>query len=126
MSRIEFKTDLAPSPVAPYSQAVRVGNTIAVAGQAGVDPATAMAVSSDVGAQTAQTFKNIRTILEAASASLDDVVRVDVYLTDLADFAAMNEEYVKVFAKPYPARTTVGVQLPVGLKVEITVLAVIG
>jgi|ERR1035437_4364127 reactive intermediate/imine deaminase len=126
MARIEARTDLAPAPIAPYSQAVRIGNIIAIAGQGGVDPATAMVVSPDVAAQTVQAFKNIEAVLTSASASLNDVVRVEVYLSDLADFAAMNVEYAKVFTTPYPARTTVGVQLPSDLKVEITVLAVIG
>jgi reactive intermediate/imine deaminase len=126
MGRVEIETDLAPSPIASYSQAVRIGNTVAVAGQAGVDPVTGMIVSPDVAAQTVQTFKNIEAILGSASATLDDVIRAEVYLSDLADFAAMNAEYAKVFTAPYPARTTVGVHLPVGLKVEITVLAVNG
>lgn len=125
MARIETRTESAPAPIAPYSQAVRIENTIAVAGQAGVDPATAKVVEPDVAAQTIQTFKNIEAILHAASASLDDVIRVDVYLTDYADFAEMNAEYAKIFKEPYPARTTVGVSLPEGLKVEITVLAVL-
>ncbi len=80
--------------------------------------------SSDVAGQTIQTFKNIEAVLAASGATLNDVFRVDVYLSDLADFAAMNEQYAKVFTPPYPARTTVGVQLPVGLKVEITALAI--
>ncbi len=125
MVRTKTSTESAPAPIAPYSQAVRIGNTIAVAGQAGVDPTNAKIVSPDVAAQTIQTFKNIEAILHAAAATLDDVIRVDVYLADLADFAEMNAEYEKVFTPPYPARTTVGVGLPAGLKVEITVLAVL-
>jgi reactive intermediate/imine deaminase len=123
MIRSEGTTDKAPTPVGPYSQSVRVGNIVAAAGQAGVDPATGAVASTEVAGQTIQTFKNIEAVLAASGATLDDVFRVDVYLSDLADFAAMNEQYAKVFTPPYPARTTVGVQLPTGLKVEITALA---
>ena len=124
MARIEGRTDAAPRPVAPYSQAVRVGSMVAVAGQAGVNPTTGAFAAEDVGAQTAQTFRNIAACLASSGATLDDVIRVDVYLSSMTDFAAMNEEYAKVFRAPYPARTTVGVQLPPGMKVEITALAV--
>jgi reactive intermediate/imine deaminase len=125
MARIEGKTDQAPTPVAPYSQAVRIANVVAAAGQAGVDRATGTFVGDDVASQTTQTFKNIEAVLAAAGASLDDVIRVDVYLADMGDFAAMNAQYAKVFSEPYPARTTVGVHLPPGMKVEITALAVV-
>lgn len=124
MARIEGKTDQAPTPLAPYSQSVRIGTVVAASGQAGVDPTTGTFASEDVAGQTEQTFKNIAAVLAASGASLDDVIRVDVYLADMADFTAMNEEYAKVFARPYPARTTVGVHLPAGMKVEITALAV--
>jgi 2-iminobutanoate/2-iminopropanoate deaminase len=126
MARIEGKTDGAPTPVAPYSQAVRIGTSIAVSGQAGVDPTTGTFAAEDVGGQTVQTFQNIAAALAACGASLDDVIRVDVYLSAMTDFAAMNDEYAKVFSKPYPARTTVGVQLPPGMKIEITAFAVQG
>ncbi len=124
MARIEGRTDQAPTPVASYSQAVTIGSIVSVAGQAGFDPATGELAGPDVGAQTVQTFKNIEAILASAGATLDDVIRVDVFLSTLSDFAAMNERYATVFAAPYPTRTTVGVELPPGMKVEITVLAV--
>lgn len=124
MARIEGRTDKAPTPVASYSQAVRTGSTVSVAGQGGFDPATGKLAGEDVGTQTVQTFKNIEAALAACGATLDDVIRVDVYLASLADFAAMNERYAEVFTAPYPTRTTVGVELPLGMKVEITVLAV--
>lgn len=124
MARIEGQTDEAPKPVASYSQAVRIGRTIAVAGQAGIDRGTGKLVSDDVAGQTVKTFENITACLEACGAGLDDVIRVDVFLSEMTDFAAMNEEYAKVFSSPYPTRTTVGVTLPPGMKVEITVLAV--
>lgn len=125
MTRIEGHTNNAPAPVAPYSQSVRIGNVVAVAGHAGVDPATGSLSSSDVTGQTVQTLRNIEAIPRASGATLDEVIRVDVYLADMADFATMNSAYAKIFVAPYPARTTVGVQLPANLKVEITVLAVI-
>jgi 2-iminobutanoate/2-iminopropanoate deaminase len=122
--RIAGITETAPAPAGPYSQSVRIGDLVAVAGQAGVDPATGRLVSEDVAGQVEQTFRNVDACLAASGAGLDDVIRVDVYLTDVADFAAMNEVYARVFAEPYPARTTVYVGLPPGLKVEITALAV--
>jgi 2-iminobutanoate/2-iminopropanoate deaminase len=124
MARIEGRTDQAPAPVASYSQAVTIGSIISVAGQAGFDPATGELAGPEVGTQTVQTFKNIEAILASAGATLDDVIRVDVYLSTLSDFAAMNERYATVFSSPYPTRTTVGVELPPGMKVEITALAV--
>ena len=124
MARLEGRTGLAPEPGAPYSQAIRIGSTIAVAGQVGVDPKTGQLAGRDVGTQTVQALRNVEAVLAASGASLDDVIRVDVYLSTLSDFEAMNEQYVHVFSTPYPTRTTVGVELPEGLKVEITALAV--
>ena len=124
MPRIEGRTNQAPKPVAHYSQAVRIGSTIAVSGQVGADPKTGDIVSDDVGEQTLQAFKNIEAALAACDVTLDDVIRVDVFLSSLSDFESMNEEYSKIFAAPYPARTTIGVALPPGMKVEITALAV--
>lgn len=123
-TRQEGTTDAAPAPVGPYSQSVRVGNMISVAGQVGFDPATGTVVSDDVAEQTEQTFRNIATILETQGADLGDVIRVDVYLTDVNHFDAMNSVYAQHFTKPYPARTTVYVGLPPTVLVEITVLAV--
>jgi 2-iminobutanoate/2-iminopropanoate deaminase len=122
--RTAVRTDAAPVPAGPYSQAVRIGDLVAVAGQVGIDPATGALVSDDLGEQVAQTFRNVAACLEASGAGLDDVLRVDVYLTHVADFAAMNSVYGRVFTEPFPARTTVYVGLPPGVKVEITVLAV--
>ncbi|MGA2970737.1 MAG: Rid family detoxifying hydrolase [Acidimicrobiales bacterium] len=125
MARIEGRTDQAPKPVASYSQAVRVGTVVSVAGQGGFDPATGQLAGPDVGEQTAQTFRNIEAALKSCGATLDDVVRIDVFLAALSDFGAMNERYAEVFSAPYPTRTTVGVELPAGMKVEITALAVL-
>lgn len=125
MSRIEGRTDNAPTPVAAYSQSVRIGALVSVAGQIGTDPATGSLVSGDVGDQLVQAFKNIEAALGASGATLDDVIRVEVYLAHLSDFAAMNERYSEIFSAPYPTRTTVGVELPAGVGVEVTVLAVV-
>lgn len=116
-------TGAAPAPVGPYSQSVAIGDLIAVAGQVGLDPATG-SVPSDVASQVDLALRNVAACLAASDADLDDVIRVDVYLTDRNDFAAMNEVYARHFTEPYPARTTVYVGLPAGFKVEITALAV--
>lgn len=122
--RQEGTSDSAPSPVGPYSQSVRIGDVIAVAGQVGFDPATGAVVSDDVAEQTRQTFVNIATVLATQGATLDNVIRAEVYLTDLSHFEAMNAVYAEHFDKPYPARTTLYVGLPKSVLVEITVLAV--
>lgn len=125
MARIEGHTPDAPQPAANYSQAVRIGSTVSVAGQVGIDPATGRLVSSEVGDQLVQTFRNIEAALGSLGATLADVIRVDVYLARMSDFAAMNERYASIFEPPYPTRTTVGVQLNEGIGVEVTVLAVL-
>ncbi|MGH3733891.1 MAG: RidA family protein [Acidimicrobiales bacterium] len=125
MARQQGITDQAPTPVAPYSQAVRIGSTVSVAGQGGVDPMTGEWAGADITAQTVQTFKNVAACLASLGATLDDVIRVEVYLADMGDFAEMNDAYATVFTAPFPTRTTVGVRLPAGMKVEITVLAVV-
>ncbi|MDA8291684.1 MAG: Rid family hydrolase [Actinomycetota bacterium] len=126
MTRIEGRTPDAPRPVAAYSQAVRAGAFVSMAGQIGTDPASGSLVSEDVGDQLVQAFRNSEAALRSLGASLDDVVRVEVYLARLGDFAAMNERYESIFRPPYPTRTTVGVELPAGVGVEVTVLAVTG
>lgn len=126
------RTDAAPAPVAgaPYSQAVVAwpGRMVFVSGQLGVDPGTGALVGDDVHEQTAVALRHVAAILAEARASMEDVVRTTVYLTDLAgDFAAMNEVYAAAFAGHAPARATVGVAaLPLGARVEIDAVAVIG
>jgi 2-iminobutanoate/2-iminopropanoate deaminase len=118
--REQITTDKIAGPVAPFSAAVRLGGLIFLSGQVGQDPATGALIDGDVVAQTEQIFKNLTSVLEAAGKTLDDVVRVGVYLTDMNDFAAMNSVYGKSFAQPYPARTAIGVAaLPLGAAVEI-------
>ncbi len=126
MTRQSGTTSAAPVPVGAYSQAVRVGNTVSVAGQGGFDVATGQLVGPGVVEQCVQTFKNIEACLATVGATMDDVIRVDVFLADVAQFAQMNEVYASIFNPPYPTRTTFGVELPApGMKIEITVLAIV-
>jgi 2-iminobutanoate/2-iminopropanoate deaminase len=109
-----------PPPVGPFSTAIKLGELIFVSGQIGVDPATGKLVDNDIDAQTEQVFKNLAAVLDACGKTLDDAVRVGVYLTDMNHFARMNAIYAKHFALPFPARTTIGVAaLPIGAIVEI-------
>jgi 2-iminobutanoate/2-iminopropanoate deaminase len=117
-------TDKAPKPVGPYSQAIVEGNLIFLAGQGPTDPATGELEMGNVQAQTSRVLENIRAILEAAGSSMDKVVRCNVYLKDIRDFAAMNEVYARMFSPPYPARTTIQAgALPGGIGVEIECVA---
>jgi 2-iminobutanoate/2-iminopropanoate deaminase len=115
----------APAPRGPYSPAVRAGDTIYVSGQVPVNPVTGELVTGDVQAETRQVLTNIRGILASCGGTLADVVRCTVYLTDAADFNAMNEVYAEFFGETKPARTTiVAAALPVpGAKVEIDAIA---
>lgn len=110
--------------VGPYSPAVESGEFVYLSGQGPMDPVAKKLVDGDVQAQAEQVFKNLFAILAAAGLGPADVVKVNVYLTDMNDFAAMNEVYARQFEPPYPARTTVGVaSLPLGIKVEIEMIA---
>jgi len=115
----------APAPRGPYSPAVRAGDFIYVSGQAALDPVTGRPLLGDVQAETRQTLNNIKVNLEGCGASMADVIKCQVYLTNIADFAAMNEVYAEFFGSTKPARTTVGVAaLPLsGAKVEIDAVA---
>ncbi len=116
-----------PMPAGPYSPAVTFEHLVFVSGQAAKDPATGRLVGPDIESQTEQVLKNIASILEAAGSSLNHVLRCGVFLTDIADFTAMNAVYDRVFAHNRPARTTVQVSaLPTpGLRVEIDAIAYI-
>ncbi len=118
-------TDKAPPAIGPYSQAVKAGNLLFVAGQIGINPATGQ-LEEGIEAQTRQALLNLKAILEAAGASLENVVRVGVFLQDLKDFQAMNAVYAEFFPQSPPARTTVQVAaLPRGALVEIDAIAVL-
>lgn len=118
----EIRTNLAPLPAGPYSQGLLVGNRIYVAGQAGFHAATGK-ISSSVAEQTCQVLNNIKSILEAAGASMDNVVKVTAHLSDMNDFAEYNNVYKDFFNEPFPVRTTVGSNLGDVIKVEIDVIA---
>ncbi len=108
----------------PYSRAAWAGDTLFLAGQLGVDPATNKLVEGGAGPETEQIFAGIKAVLGATGLSLENVVKANVYLTDIADFAAMNKVYETFFEAPYPARTTIGVAaLPGGARVEIEIVA---
>jgi len=120
MSREIISTTDAPGAIGTYSQAVRVGDAVYVSGQIPLDPATGQLVGGDVGAQIRRVFENLKAIARAAGCSLDDAVRVTIYLTDLGNFPIVNQVMGEYLSEPYPARVTVGVgALPRGAQVEI-------
>jgi len=122
--RNAIMTEKAPKPMGPYSQAILEGDFIFVAGQGPIDPATGKRELGDVRSETKRTFENMRAILQAAGSSLDHVVKCNVYLRDINDFAAMNEVYQSYFSAPFPARTTIQAgALPGGIAVEIECIA---
>jgi 2-iminobutanoate/2-iminopropanoate deaminase len=124
MSRDAIFIPNRPAGTLPYSPAIRSGDQVFLSGQTGIDPATGQLVPGDVGAQAEQIFKNLATVLEAAGLGLGDVVKCNVYLTDIGDFQAMNAVYARQFEPPYPARTTVAVAaLPGGARIEIELIA---
>ena len=117
-------SDRVAKPVGPFSPAVRDGDRVYTSGQIAQDPATGKLIEGGVAAQTEQVLRNLEAVLNAAEKSLADVVKVNVYLTDMRNFAEMNEVYARHFAAPYPARTTVAVAaLPLGAIVEMEMIA---
>ncbi|HEV3028765.1 MAG TPA: Rid family detoxifying hydrolase [Planctomycetota bacterium] len=122
--RQAIQTDQAPTPIGPYSQAIVEGDFLFLAGQGPTNPATGKVELDNVTTETKRTFENMKAILEAAGSSLDKVVKCNVYLRDIKDFAAMNEVYRTYFKAPYPARTTIQAgALPGGIAVEIECIA---
>ncbi len=121
-----IQTEEAPAAIGPYSQGLLAGNTLYVSGQLGIDPATGVLAEGGTAAQTHQALKNVMAILTKANLSLRDVVQVQVFLTDMGDFKAVNEVYKTYFQEPYPARAAVQVAaLPAGGAVEFLVTAFI-
>ncbi len=119
----EVRSQGAPTPIGPYSQAIEESGNVFCSGQLGVDPGTGM-LEEGIVAQTRRAMTNLGEVLKAAGLALDDVVRTTVFMLDLAQFSQMNEEYSKHFRPPYPARTTVQVAaLPKGALVEIEAIA---
>ncbi len=119
-----IRSDASAAPIGPYSQAIRAGGFVFVAGEKGLDAVTGVIVPGGIAAETRQTLENIKGILEAAGSSLDKVVATYVFMTDLADFQAMNQVYAQYFTANPPGRTTVEVKaLPAGAHIEITATA---
>ena len=124
MARKHVESKRGPAALGPYSPGVWAGKLLYLSGQTPVDPATGKLIEGDVDAQTMRAFDNPELVLGDAGLSMDDVIKCNVYLTDMADFPAMNGAYGRRFAKPYPARTTVAVAgLPLGARVEIELVA---
>ena len=127
MSRTTLHTHNAPQAIGTYSQAVRAGDTVYLSGQIPLVPATMQLVTGDIEAEIRQVFENLKAVAEAAGGSLADAVKVTVFLTDLGNFAKVNEIMATYFAQPYPARAAVGVaQLPRGARVEIECVLYLG
>jgi reactive intermediate/imine deaminase len=125
MPRTPGTTSEAPVPVGPYSQSIRIGRLVQSAGQGADDPATGKLAGPDIETQTRQCLQNVAAVLAAGGATLDDVIRIGVFLAHKEDFEGMNRVYGEFFSAPYPARTTVYVGLPGDLRVEIDALAVL-
>jgi 2-iminobutanoate/2-iminopropanoate deaminase len=124
MPRAAIGSAALPPPVGPFSPGVRGGGLLFLSGQVAQDPATGKLIDGDAASQTHQILRNLAAVLDAAGKDLRDVIRVGVYLTDMADFGAMNEAYRQHFSDPYPARTAIGVvALPLGARVEIDAVA---
>lgn len=118
MPKTIISTPNAPAAIGTYSQAVRVGDTVYLSGQIGLDPAS-MQMVEGIDAQIVRVFENLKAVAEAAGGSLADVVKLNVFLTDLGNFAKVNETMAKYFSQPFPARAAVGVkELPRGALVE--------
>jgi 2-iminobutanoate/2-iminopropanoate deaminase len=123
--RQRITTSSAPAAIGPYSQAIVSGQLIFCSGQVALDPQTGQLIEGDVGAQTRRALENLSAVLHAAGSSLAQVVKTTVFLTSIADFAAMNEAYAEFFTGDPPARSTVGVaELPRGARVEVECIAV--
>lgn len=127
MKKMVIRPAGAAPAVGPYNHAVRVGDLLFCAGQIPVDPATGQLVGGDIRVQTERVLRNVEILLKDQGLTFDDVVKTTVFLTDLQDFAAMNEVYARFFTRDHPARSTVQVAaLPKGARVEIEVIAAYG
>ena len=127
MTKQIISTDRAPAAIGTYSQAVRAGNTVYLSGQIPLDPATMTLVDGDIDAQIRRVFDNLNAVAEAAGSTFRDVVKLNVFLTDLGHFARVNEIMAEYFEQPYPARAAIGVAaLPRGAGVEMDAVLVLG
>ena len=126
MQKEIISTENAPQAIGPYSQAVKAGNLMFISGQIPLDPKTGDLVSESIDDQAKQVLNNIKSICEAAGQSIDDIVKISIFLTDLENFAIVNEVMKEYFTEPYPARATVEVSgLPLGVNVEIEAIVLI-
>ena len=126
MTKEIISTENAPQAIGPYSQAVKAGNLMFVSGQIPLNPKTGDLVSDSIEEQAKQVLKNVQGICEAAGYSLDDIVKISIFLTDLSNFGIVNDVMKEYFSEPYPARATVEVSaLPLGVNVEIEAIVLI-
>ena len=126
MSRTVIHTDNAPAAIGTYSQAIKVGDTVYLSGQIPLDP-KCMELVDGFEAQTVQVFENLKAVCEAAGGSLADIVKLNIFLTDLSNFATVNEVMSRYFQQPYPARAAIGISaLPKGAQVEMDGVMVLG
>lgn len=124
MDKVCFKTKLGPAAVGPYSTATLAGDTIYLSGMIGIDPAVQKPVEGGTLAQAKQAFENIKTVLSELGATMNDVLKTTVYLTDIGEFGEVNRLYAEYFGPDYPARTCVEVsRLPLGLSIEVECIA---
>ena len=127
MPRTAIHSDQAPAAIGPYSQATRTGNLVFLSGQTPLDPATGNLVEGDIAAQARRAFDNLKAVCEAAGGTMDDIVRVGLYLTDLSQFGEVNAVMAEYFSQPYPARSTIEVSaLPKGVLFEVDAVMVLG
>jgi 2-iminobutanoate/2-iminopropanoate deaminase len=125
VTKRRIATDGAPPAQGPYSQAIEVNGTVYCAGQVGIDPTTGQLVEGGIAAQAERVLRNLGAVLDAAGVGFGDVVKTTCFLADIADFAAFNEVYARVFPEPYPARSTFAVgALPRGALIEVEAVAV--
>jgi reactive intermediate/imine deaminase len=126
MTKEIISTENAPQAIGPYSQAVKAGNLIFISGQVPLNPKTGDLVTESIEDQARQVLYNVKSICEAAGQSLDDIVKISIFLTDLNNFAVVNDVMKEYFSEPYPARATVEVSgLPLGVNVEIEAIVLI-
>ena len=127
MPRTAIHSDHAPAAIGPYSQATRAGNLVFLSGQVPLDPATGNLVEGDIAVQARQAFDNIKAVVAAAGGTMDDIVRVGLYLTDLSQFGEVNAVMAEYFSQPYPARSTIEVSaLPRGARFEVDAVMALG
>ena len=126
MTKEIISTENAPQAIGPYSQAVKAGNLMFISGQIPLDPKTGDLVSESIEDQAKQVLDNVKSICEASGNSLDDIVKISIFLTDLNNFSVVNDVMKEYFSEPYPARATVEVSgLPLGVNVEIEAIVLI-